>query len=353
MNKKRLFYMDALRIFAIILVIFNHTKTRGFYRFLTDDPTTFLFWFNLFFSLVCKVAVPLFFMMSGALLLRKDESIGKTYKRGIRIIVATLVFTALFYILQNAPSGGVMSLKGYIWVLAAAPVEHLWYLYSYLALLMTVPILRGMAKGFEPKHGYLMIILAVIFAVFFPILTHWAPVRTYIVPGWIINRVSIILYYPLLGYVLNEKLDISTVTWKRLAGLWGIALLLIAIGECNEYFHLQQNPGSTLEDYLNASRFFTAPLLFVTFRKLYDRKELSENHAKALTEVGTCTYGIYLIHPVFMEYIPGLVKLWDTFETGGFLRNEFGVILTVLGTFLISLAVTFVARRIPVLKKLF
>ncbi len=36
--KKRLLSLDFMRIFAILLVIFNHTNERGFYRFLTDDP---------------------------------------------------------------------------------------------------------------------------------------------------------------------------------------------------------------------------------------------------------------------------------------------------------------------------
>ena len=76
--KKRLLSLDFMRIFAILLVIFNHTDNRGFYRFLTDDPGTFLYWFNLFFSILCKAAVPLFFMISGALLLNKEESIGVT-----------------------------------------------------------------------------------------------------------------------------------------------------------------------------------------------------------------------------------------------------------------------------------
>ena len=62
--KKRLLSLDFMRIFAILLVIFNHTDNRGFYRFLTDDPGTFLYWFNLFFSILCKAAVPLFFMIS-------------------------------------------------------------------------------------------------------------------------------------------------------------------------------------------------------------------------------------------------------------------------------------------------
>ena len=353
MTKKRLLYMDALRILAILLVIFNHTKERGFYRFLTDDPGTFLFWFNLFFSIVCKIAVPLFFMISGALLLRKEESIGRTYKRGIRIAVALLIFTAIYYVIQTLPAGGTVSVGGYFHVLLATPVEHLWFLYSYLAFLMTAPILRGMVKGLEVKHAVLMVVLAVVFAVFFPILFNWLPVRTYIVPGWIINPVSIILYYPLLGYVLNEKLDIQKVSWKLLSGLWCIALVLIAVGEVCQHYHLLSSPGDTNEDFLIASRFFTVPLTFVTCRKLFEGKTFGARGDAALTEVGICTYGVYLIHLALLWNVPALTRVWNVFEHGGFVRDEFGVVLTVLCVFLISLALTWVLRRIPVVKKLF
>jgi surface polysaccharide O-acyltransferase-like enzyme len=65
--KQRAIYIDVLRIIACIMVIFNHTNERGFYRYVTDTPGTMLSIWNLFFSIACKSAVPIFFMMSGSI----------------------------------------------------------------------------------------------------------------------------------------------------------------------------------------------------------------------------------------------------------------------------------------------
>ena len=74
---------------------------------------------------------------------------------------------------------------------------------------------------------------------------------------------------------------------------------------------------------------------------------------KLVAEEGMCTFGVYLIHPLFLTYLPPFLKVWNVFENGGFLRNEFGIVLTVLCVYLISLAITWLLRRIPVVKKLF
>ena len=66
-----------------------------------------------------------------------------------------------------------------------------------------------------------------------------------------------------------------------------------------------------------------------------------------------CTFGIYLIHPLFLSYLPVFQKVWGVFENGGFLRNEFGIVLSVLCVYLMTLAIVWVLRRIPVVKKLF
>ena len=58
---ERKVYLDALRLFAILCVLFNHTNTRGFAIF-TIRTESLLFPFYLFCAVLCKVAVPLFWI---------------------------------------------------------------------------------------------------------------------------------------------------------------------------------------------------------------------------------------------------------------------------------------------------
>ena len=337
MAKKRLLSLDFLRIFAILLVIFNHTNERGFYRFLTDDPGTFLYWFNLFFSVACKVAVPLFFMISGALLLRKDESIGATYKRGIRIVIDLVLFSLL--------------LKAFLTGTVHTNFPHLWYLYTYIGFLLVVPVLRGFVRGLTEREGFLLFVLAFVVGCALPLIEFFTGTVNHLaVPAWV---TAMILYYPVMGYLLTWKVDLAKVSGKQLGILWAINLLFFALTMLTQWRFLLEAPDNRDELFLTATRVLNAPVVYLTFLKLFDGKSLGELGDKLVAEEGMCTFGVYLIHPLFLTYLPPFLKVWNVFENGGFIRNEFGIVLTVLCVYLISLAITWLLRRIPVVKKLF
>lgn len=69
--KKRL-DIELMRIIAAFFVLYNHTGTNGFSKFLSYDPHTFHYWLYLFLSISCKVSVPLFLVIAGALMLGRE-----------------------------------------------------------------------------------------------------------------------------------------------------------------------------------------------------------------------------------------------------------------------------------------
>ena len=57
------------------------------------------YWVYMFFSVFCKISVPLFFMIAGALLLKKDMDLKEIWSKKIsRILAALVIFTAVTYI---------------------------------------------------------------------------------------------------------------------------------------------------------------------------------------------------------------------------------------------------------------
>ena len=63
---KRKTYLDVLRILACFLVIFNHRRGYTAYQNTTDMLSAFYY---MFYTMVTRINVPLFFMISGSLLL--------------------------------------------------------------------------------------------------------------------------------------------------------------------------------------------------------------------------------------------------------------------------------------------
>lgn len=74
MSNQRKKYLDLVKTLAIAFVIYNHTGQEGFLSFIPWG-NTFSSILKVILSVLCKTAVPLFFMCSGALLLSKEEII--------------------------------------------------------------------------------------------------------------------------------------------------------------------------------------------------------------------------------------------------------------------------------------
>lgn len=161
-QSQRLMHLDLLRLLAIYLVIFNHTSNRGYFLF-ADSVDSVLYFPYMLSSVFCKVAVPLFFMISGALLLPKQESLGRLFsKRILRMLLVLLLISVPYYVWLHRSQGlGVSAFLTYIYGNSASTA--LWYLYSYIALLLMMPFLRSMVKAMQEKDflyliaGYVLV----------------------------------------------------------------------------------------------------------------------------------------------------------------------------------------------------
>ena len=94
MNKTKKVYLEIMRIIAVFFVIFNHTSNNGFFLFSLHPTNSLQFWLYLFISIFCKFSVPLFFMISGALLLDDKKDSLKNYikKRYLIFLLFSLHF---------------------------------------------------------------------------------------------------------------------------------------------------------------------------------------------------------------------------------------------------------------------
>lgn len=70
MEHKRKVYLEMIRIIAIFLVIFNHVEGVTLYQTSVGLKT----WGYMFISMLTSINVPLFFMVSGTLLLGKIDN---------------------------------------------------------------------------------------------------------------------------------------------------------------------------------------------------------------------------------------------------------------------------------------
>ena len=208
----------------MFFVLFNHTETMGYKLFTVRQDSYFYFGY-LFFSILCKVSVPLFFMVSGALLLQKEEDIRILYKKRILKFVFILVaFSFIQYLYKVVRLGEDFHIEMFFAKLYSYRIATAyWYLYAYIAFLVMLPILRRMVKAMtEQEFIYLgtcqFLISGVLPVVQFLIwkgeytLSHWFSVS--LIVSW--NT-----YFTIMGYYFENKLEDSYYNKKKVV-LWTI-----------------------------------------------------------------------------------------------------------------------------------
>ena len=322
------FSYDLLRIIAILCVIFNHTKQYGYELYTAaSDPVSR--YGSVFLAILCKIGVPLFLMVSGALLLGKEESPEKLMKK--RVLPFAVIFAVMFLLqyLRVARAGGSdgLSAAGYLrCLLYDDPIAPYWFLRSYLIFLITLPFLRAIARQMNREWFVLLVVLQGITTVLdmTVALTGGSNAFSFF-------PVSAFLFYPLAGYYLSVHRNTGR---KQFAVLIAVSLLILVF--CG-VLALAKSGGEAASEAL----FGPVWLYTMTVFLAVSRHTFSSGHA-VLRELGSCVFGIYLIEDIVRNRLEFLIPL--PAKTVGPLP---ACLLFVLAVFLVSAAAVWIGRKIP------
>ena len=155
-------------------------------------------------------------------------------------------------------------------------------------------MLRGFVRGLTEKEGLLLFCLAFVVGLLLPVAEFFAgSVNHLAVPAWV---TAMILYYPVMGYLLTNKLDLSKVTGGHMAILWAVNLLFFAVTMVAEWKFLGKHPGSTDELFLTCTRVLNAPVVYLTFLKLFDGKSFgaADKNVPYQPQVHRCVRNTYI-----------------------------------------------------------
>lgn len=343
-----------MRIAACYFVIYNHTGVNGFFLFSKREPTSLLFWLELFFSVFCKFSVPLFFAISGALLLTKEESLEDIYKKRIlRILIVLLLSSILYYGWSCIVDGVVLSWKFFCLNLYESTLSaHLWYLYAYLGFLMCLPMLRSMVNHMETKYFYYMFALIFFYQGVLPTIEYLVSgfeytLNGYLRLGWITTN---IVCFPCLGYFLEYRVNPTkrTFLWLWITNLMTIGLTcaltfreIMLTGECNE---------SVSQKFFSYFVLINCATIFLTIKYLCQNMTFPRAVEKQIVSMGECCFGIYIIH-LIIKYLDAKIGLYNAMIMLG-IEDILVAFLFTFFVFLASYALTKQVRRIPGMRRL-
>jgi len=341
---KRNIGVDLIRIIAILMVLYNHRESYGY--FVNFPYMGYKYVLEVFASALCKCGSALFFMVSGALLLDKQEPFRRIFThRILRILIVMAAMTVLSKVQENRPES----------LFTIFTTELNWYLYSYLAYLFMLPFLRILAQHMDKGDRQLFFLITVLAYTAGGILIPFAGlqenltgVMTLFNSGWASNCWQ--LTFPVIGYLLVRYSEEETdACRKRKAGyllLAGTALSLVLCLLLANH-DVKYNGGANLEQIRQRSVLLPSCYLVYALYNSFRNRTVSGGAAGCVKALSAATFGIFLLdtHTTYSE------KLFElTLNCQPYVGRYMCSILSILLEFAVYFLAVSVLRKIPGVK---
>lgn len=300
LDNGRKMHLELLRVLAVYLVILTHTGKRGYTLFTTLEPS-FEYFLAMLVPIICNIAVPLFYMISGATLMGKDEIPEYVLKRRLpRYLWVLILASALMYVYYGIAHRGELSIRDFFQTIYSRNViVPYWFLYSYIGFLLLLPFLRRLIRGLTDREWHYLLMLYVIFKGVVPILQYWL-FRGSLTLNTSFNITMVtgdILIYPALGYYLEQR----CMSVKKLGLLWLCAFAAVFVTAYMTHYKIVQTgqvDEGQVGTFYKSLCIFPAAAVFASAKKLARMPKWIE---KIVFAMGGCTFGVYLIEQILRE----------------------------------------------------
>lgn len=355
--KKRYLSYDIVRIVALLMIVMVHVSAYIVIFFPDTDKVEWLV--GNIFNGISRAGVPLFILLSGALLLSEDRHMDARifYKKNLFTMtllaagwmIAYGLFYAVILPLMEGNPVHMMNFWGFIIEFQGTEYPHLWYMLMVIGLYLMIPVLRLFVKRENKKYVQGLIIAAVIVqfaartADFFTVncdvgvstflaKLHMEPITGfigYLLIGWYLNEYTLKKQSRILLYVLGAAaVVISTLVVYR---------TIVEIPEIRDYMYSE----------LSLMAFVYGVALFVLIQSLCKEKT---TRCRLITTMSDCTFGVYLFHIVILEIF---VKLLLPYESFGYGKPLVYIGILYFVTLLISFAVVKLIGHVKGARRIF
>jgi surface polysaccharide O-acyltransferase-like enzyme len=342
--------VDLIRTIAIIGVILLHAANDLTLQASMNQLEVMRWWTVDVYQSLGRVGVPLFVMLTGALLLQpsKNESMTAFFKKrwariGIPFIFwAVIYFTWDFFVNQQALTPSFV-IQGVL----TGPYFHFWYIYMLAGLYLLTPILRILIANASQKILRYTAVLWFLGAAILPLAKLLTP---YNFDNNVLLIVGYVGYYVIGIYLLGVKIRRST-----LLGLMSLGFALTVVGT---YFIAGSVGGGQtyfFQEYLSPTMVLASVMLFLLLLS-YKAPPSCEAHIghtgiqKFMHLVSENTLPLFLFHMIIIECFQK--GYFGVAINGNTVNSIVGVPLVTALTFFVSLAIIVPLKKVPGLRAL-
>ena len=293
---KKIQYLNILRVISMLFVILLHCIKD--YIVSVGLFNTKTWWAcNVVNSLV-RSGVPLFFMISGFLLLSSEKTANFAVfykKRLVRVLIPFFCWNIIYFVYYSFANGeGIDLVKFFRELVYNGSAYHFWFVYTMVGIYLLMPFLKRIVDNCSTKQLIWFFVLAIFAGTIRPFINICLGTDIYIFNVLLDGYIG----YFLLGYILG-KIDLSKRT-KTLAYIGGIAGMFIGVAgnflfSSKDGLNLLFNGGYMINHFLCAAAIF----VFFKGRKPIENIKISN----FIEKVSTLTFAVYLMHVLVLDVL--------------------------------------------------
>lgn len=286
---------------ATIAVIVLHVSAPILYRY---GKISDVYWhIGNFYDGMVRFCVPIFFMLSGALLLSKDYKLSFYLKNRFWRIVPALIFWSLIYIFYDyfVEGGESFSLINFIKMVLInilyGSKYHLWFVYTLMGLYLFVPILRRWIKNSSDNEILYFLII------WFATIIYSVPYFSIYLPRITLINFSGYIGYLVLGYylfnltVIKKYIPIIFIAFGVGVTIYGTYFLTHRKNEFSDYFY----------GYLTPNVIVYSIGVFLILKQLVIKNKKIKSLVLFLSNQ---SFGIYLVHILVLTLLNEIGLSW-------------------------------------------
>ncbi len=297
---------DMLRVASMAAVVYLHTAPWD----LRQQEDMALWHFSNIFATLCTVAVPLFFMLSGALVLNSEKTADPRYvlrRRLPHVLVPFLAWSFLTLGFTWRREGFQVALDKLLTMSYTTVLVPYWFLYALIPMYLLSPFLKPLVDAMKPIHWKYFFVL------WLGVTLGLGTLRSFIPAPWnslitenLTMGVSLLegyLGYFLVGAWLERRRPSPPrrVLWAVLLADWAV----ICLGTWWDMAHGRGYSGRFLS-YLGI---FTAILAVVIFLLASSYWREGKGSGPVLKLLAASSFGVYLAHPYGIKVAERLIGL--------------------------------------------
>ena len=326
-------WVDLIRVIGSFLVVMAHLHY-------TAAEGTYIYHF---YYALSRIAVPLFFLVSGFLLLSKQEPIGDFFKKRawkifFPFIIWSLIYMALAGVFSESMPWLELLQRTVMSVIRSPRADHLWFLYALMGLYLATPVLRlfvANAKDSDLLYFIAVWIIAVPVTDFFADYT-----RLRVGIEW--KMFTGYIGYFVLGYYLGRR------EYTRLQLGLIAAACIFSLGFTWAGIHVAKHTDPYVdyfETYLSLNVIVMAATGFV----LLSRVPVSDAWQRFIAPQSRASFGIYLIHILVLGRMMVVSPFKELYQNAAAI---WVMPLLTLVAYAVSFALTFLLQKIPFVRSI-